>query len=345
MPEPHALFRTAFTKALAHRPLHTPQGVVAGERRGVLFGYPGGNHEPTQCWVYRAHGSGIELLFSFYDNFTANDLVCKSVAHGELPHAGAGATIQFNGNNCVGMERGSLSLHHHGRVTVGAAVSRAQIVTAIRERAPEANDALGGLDPTTGWPLRIGTLRDIGALIDRLAVYAYAIEQAKRSLRGETSLPPLYTATLVKVRATPAGRSTGRGQGFQSSPVVRRAVELFAMAAATAYFKKSWPRVEDVSASRSYDLHCTRGRKSLHVEVKGTTGDGSVVLLTSNEVEHARTTYPASALFVLSAIRITETGGGDVIASGGSPRVIEPWDVDEAGLAPLTYACVLPPPP
>jgi hypothetical protein len=34
-----------------------------------------------------------------------------------------------------------------------------------------------------------------------------------------------------------------------------------------------------------YDLHCTRGKEEIHVEVKGTRGDGRSVLLTAAELE------------------------------------------------------------
>ena len=53
--------------------------------------------------------------------------------------------------------------------------------------------------------------------------------------------------------------------------------------------------VGDVSLSESYDLRCTRQGEELHVEVKGTTSQGERVLLTRNEVAHAREWYPGVA--------------------------------------------------
>jgi Domain of unknown function (DUF3883) len=45
--------------------------------------------------------------------------------------------------------------------------------------------------------------------------------------------------------------------------------------------------VENVSADRSYDLHCKGDGRELRVEVNGTMGAGASILLTPNEVRHA----------------------------------------------------------
>src|SRR5690242_14584975 len=90
----------------------------------------------------------------------------------------------------------------------------------------------------------------------------------------------------------------GRGQGFQLDQEAKVAVEVLAMNTATEFYSSGW-EVEDVHGTESYDLICRQGSEVKHVEVKGTTTDGAEVILTPNEVRHARE-YPSTALFVLS---------------------------------------------
>jgi hypothetical protein len=134
-----------------------------------------------------------------------------------------------------------------------------------------------------------------------------------------------------------AGRRPA-GQGRQTDPRVRLAVEAHAMAlAARPYAGQGWS-VEDVSARESYDLRCTRSDGTeLRVEVKGTTGAGAAVLLTPNEVAHARTHYPAMALIVVAGIWVAEADDGPPRASGGVPHVHEPWRIDDGTLVPVGY--------
>lgn len=339
---PRKRFRARVTASLSVLPLRTARGSVLRERREANFGFPGGKHESIRCWVYRAHGSAVELLFGFYSNFTADDLLCKSMATGSSLPQGAGATIQFNADRCIDADGEILALHHSGAVTVGSGVGRRRLVEGIYDRAPEAAVALGGLDVDHGWPFRVGSTGDIPELIDRLAIYAYAVEQAKRSIRGDSPLPRLYPQGEVEAQALGVPVDPSHGQGFVVDAAARRAVELRAMAAAKRHFARSWEHVEDVSATQSYDLHCTKGHRELRVEVKGTTGDGSVVLLTPNEVQHARTHFPDVALFVLSGVVLDLSDANRPHAKGGVVRVIAPWNLDESGLVPQSYAYFLP---
>ncbi len=106
----------------------------------------------------------------------------------------------------------------------------------------------------------------------------------------------------------------GRGQGYGLTPEERKAVELHAMALARAHFEREGYRVEDVSATKPYDLVCWKDGVEHHVEVKGTTGDGSSILLTANEVEHARRQFPNVSLFVVSGVVLAQAK-----ARGGVP--------------------------
>lgn len=73
------------------------------------------------------------------------------------------------------------------------------------------------------------------------------------------------------------------------------------------------------------------------VEVKGQVGDGAKVLLTPNEVRHARARYPRVALIVVSGISLSQPPGQGVKADGGKVREINPWVLDDGRLAVVAY--------
>jgi hypothetical protein len=141
--------------------------------------------------------------------------------------------------------------------------------------------------------------------------------------------------------AEDAMNGLSRGQGFSPRLTAddRRAVEMQAMQIATAHFEGMGFVVEDVSAKRSYDLRCRRGVEHVDVEVKGTTTAGESVLLTPNEVEHARAAFPNTALVVVRDITLHDDGSG---ASGGVLGVIRPWRPQADDLEPLGYIYVVP---
>ena len=56
-------------------------------------------------------------------------------------------------------------------------------------------------------------------------------------------------------------------------------------------------KVTDTSRTESFDYVVDIDGATWHVEVKGTTGDPQEILLTPNEVHHAKD-YPHVALFV-----------------------------------------------
>ena len=132
----------------------------------------------------------------------------------------------------------------------------------------------------------------------------------------------------------------GRGQGFQLDQEAKVAVEARAMNAATEFYGKDWD-VKDVHATESYDLICRRGDEVKHVEVKGTTTDGAEVILTPNEVTHAReNSY--TALFVLSGITIERAEDGTVTAAGGKHCCFDPWRLDDGTLTPVGFRYQVP---
>lgn len=99
--------------------------------------------------------------------------------------------------------------------------------------------------------------------------------------------------------------------------------------------------VEDVHGTKSYDLICRRGDEVKHVEVKGTTTDGAEVILTRNEVRHARE-HPCTVLFVVSDITVERAEDGTVTATGGKQHPYDPWHLDDGTLTPLGFRYQVP---
>lgn len=131
------------------------------------------------------------------------------------------------------------------------------------------------------------------------------------------------------------------GQGFSVDPLLRSAIEKYAMDLAEAYFAgKGW-KVQ--RKGKPYDLLCRRASKILHVEVKGTQTNGEEVLLTLNEVSFAKANQGKMALFVVANI-VIEDRNGKPFATGGTQIVNEPWSIDERDLLPTGYSYKVPSP-
>jgi hypothetical protein len=139
-----------------------------------------------------------------------------------------------------------------------------------------------------------------------------------------------------------AGRGPSRRQGRRQSATERKAIEMLALKRATQYFEDEGWEVEYVGGVASYDLECTKEGTHLHVEVKGTTSSGKKVLLTRNEVSHARGTDAGLALFVLADVVLREDGE-EFVAESGRNLILLPWEVEDSALLPVGYEYTLPP--
>jgi hypothetical protein len=80
----------------------------------------------------------------------------------------------------------------------------------------------------------------------------------------------------------------------------------------------------------------------LDVEVKGTTSIGERVLLTPNEVTHARTNHPGTALFILADVTVTKEAEGTPSTHGGRAVILEPWLPRDEHLQPVAYEYSVP---
>ena len=132
-----------------------------------------------------------------------------------------------------------------------------------------------------------------------------------------------------------------RGQGFQMQADARQAVEAHAQGLVAEHFDSLGWSVQDVSKYRPYDLLCTKASAALHVEAKGTTGEGQKILLTPGEVRHALEWHPNVALGVVANVLVRRAAGSSVTAMGGDLVVYQPWTLNKAALVPTGFKYTL----
>jgi hypothetical protein len=166
------------------------------------------------------------------------------------------------------------------------------------------------------------------------------VDEAVSDASSSAIRSPAEQAMQAVIDAAGKIARRGGGLGFQVDQNVKVAVEVCAMNAATEFYREDWD-VEDVHGTESYDLVCRRHGEVKHVEVKGTTTDGVEVILTPNEVRHARE-YPCTALFILSNITIERADDGTVTAAGGDQHLFDPWPIDDGTLTPLGFRYQVP---
>ncbi|MGV9403255.1 MrcB family domain-containing protein [Streptomyces sp. NPDC003667] len=184
-------------------------------------------------------------------------------------------------------------------------------------------------------------LPDRKVLGDDLLYMASLLDTVYRAERAAPHLPGDIAPEVVEVEhsaAKAAGRRSIRhpGQGFLLNVDERRAVEAHSVSMASEHFKAQGWSVQDVGAKRPYDLHLRRGLETLRVEVKGTTSDGSQVILTRSEVEHQREFAPSNALVIVHSITL-DRAVEPTVATGGILECISPWLIDNESLTVVSY--------
>lgn len=137
-----------------------------------------------------------------------------------------------------------------------------------------------------------------------------------------------------------AGKTVPLKQAQTPDPEARRVVELYAMSEGKKFCASQGWDWSDVTPLRlPYDIIATRSDGTeLRIEVKGTISTGGAVILTPNEVRHARAMGSHDvALLVVSRIVLSRDTAGELRASGGSPRIIHPWLLREEDLSALGW--------
>lgn len=127
-----------------------------------------------------------------------------------------------------------------------------------------------------------------------------------------------------------------RSRAVRLTAEQRRSIELRAMSLAKSHLRKQgWTKVVDTSAGNPFDFYCKRPSAELWVEVKGTSSNGSSVVLTRNEVKHHRSVHPRSSLIVVHSIRLI--GAGRTKAIEGTVFEIHPWQIREVDLDAIGF--------
>ena len=173
--------------------------------------------------------------------------------------------------------------------------------------------------------------------------------RANSSLLGQLEVPEDADQPLPPVDMTAdlptVGHRRRRGLGRVSDAALNKAIELRAEdVAEDHYWERGALAVRRVGSHKSWDLEVDLPTASpdgaphyeLRVEVKGTSGAGTHVQLTANEVRNARS-HPDCELFVVRDITVSWDDAGNVSATGGEPHLVSNWDPDGADLRPLTF--------
>jgi hypothetical protein len=154
---------------------------------------------------------------------------------------------------------------------------------------------------------------------------------------GRLMTPPDMVELHLEGLSRPEREAGGGGQGFGLSGPERKAVELRAMTVARAWLEVEGYVVKDTSRVSAFDFQATRDGAILKVEVKGTTSDApAAIFMTRNEVELHRREAGATALMIVSKIRLDRKTDPPT-ASGGELTAEIGWDIDSWELAPLAF--------
>jgi hypothetical protein len=137
--------------------------------------------------------------------------------------------------------------------------------------------------------------------------------------------------------ADPLRSRTGKGPRLTAAE--RRVIEERAVLLTMEHFASPAMgyAVRDVGKNESYDIHATKADAVVKIEVKGTTSNGSEIVLTRNEVELHTTDHPANALAIVRNIKLHRLKDSPPTASGGELVLSMPWAVEHDRLAPIAY--------
>jgi hypothetical protein len=133
-------------------------------------------------------------------------------------------------------------------------------------------------------------------------------------------------------------RPTAQGQGLQMDPEVRKALEDAAQRRLMSHYRDLGWTVTDTRHNRPYDAEADRGGERIYLEAKGTQSRGESVIVTRNEVDHARKHPGRCWMGVWSGMRITD---GTVDPEAGTFRVLA-FDADNGNLRPRDFDWTLP---
>ena len=163
-------------------------------------------------------------------------------------------------------------------------------------------------------------------------------EEPNESLHELYTWKPSDAVRVPQISVKKENSNRKSTKGFIRDTKKKELVELHAMKKAYEHYSDLGYEVEDCSGLRNlgYDYRCSKGTEIIEVEVKGTTLDGSTVLLTRNEVDNARTTANRADLFIVHSQDIL-VNEGDYSVLSSSINLIENWNPKEEDLESLSY--------
>lgn len=135
-------------------------------------------------------------------------------------------------------------------------------------------------------------------------------------------------------RGESPGAAGEGGQGRQADTKLRKQIEDAAQDRLMQHYMAMGWQVEDCRYAGPYDAIAVKGDEVLYLEAKGTTTAGDSVLVTRNEVAHARAHAGSCILGILSSIQLDQNG--DVDPSTGEFWV-GPFDPGVGELEPVSY--------
>ena len=140
--------------------------------------------------------------------------------------------------------------------------------------------------------------------------------------------------------ATSSSQFSSNSQAFGLSAAERKVVEKHAVETAIAYLgQTSFSHIEDVGDFESFDIKAKKGGVDFIFEVKGTTGDGSTVILTRNEVSVQNEAFPNNGLILVKNIELNRIG--ILSASDGDLVLKSPWRIEPEKLTPISYEYII----
>lgn len=164
-----------------------------------------------------------------------------------------------------------------------------------------------------------------GEFIRRKVAGGYAY--APRNSRDDSEVP----AEVLRNLEAQIDKKTG----FQGDPKLRKVIELHAMRLAGDEMRRRGYTVKNVSAKEPYDLFCEKAGRCKYVEVKGTQGPGTEFVLTAGEVRFIKRNTAKCVLCVVHGIRVRRARKPK--ASGGEPRLREPFNLSAGELRPIAF--------
>jgi hypothetical protein len=192
------------------------------------------------------------------------------------------------------------------------------------------------------FPFELSSKRDLRPLQGYIFKLPREFVAMFPQLDGANDSPLQRAASQAAEEALFVARQRAYGQGFSTSRESTEAIERYAMQAAEKYLTELGYEVNNESKRNPYDLIAKHGTTRLYVEVKGTTTSGEQIILTRNEVDHARDNPSEMVLFVLHSIIVSKGLDGELEATGGVATVIRPWRIDAGTLQPISFTYTLP---